>query len=67
MKIGYKLRVVGKLKKVIYPDDFFERDDAIEDSNGALLCPICRCCALKEVDSGWICLGGCSASTRHAA
>jgi len=40
MKIGYKIRVAGKLRNVIYPDDFFEHHEAVEGSNGSLLCPV---------------------------
>ena len=69
MKFAFRAQVAGKRRRFLYPDDFFDREEGFEDLNGALLCPVCGCCALKEVEpnleSGWVCLGGCTRSVRH--
>ena len=65
MKFAFTAQVAGKPRRVLFPDDFFDREEACEDSNGAVLCPVCGCCALKQINFGWVCLGGCSLKTRH--
>ena len=70
MKIGFRALVAGKRRKLLYPDNFFEREDGFEDSNGAVLCPVCGCCELKQIEPAWesgsVCLGGCTRIVRHA-
>ena len=69
MKVSFRAQVAGKRRRLVYPDNFFEREEGFEDLNGALLCPVCRCCALKEIEpaleSGWVCVGGCTRTVRH--
>lgn len=69
MKLGVRAQVAGKRRKLLYPENFFDREDGLEDLNGALLCPVCGCCALKQIEPdlepGYVCLGGCTRSVRH--
>jgi hypothetical protein len=69
MKIGMRAVIAGKRRRLLYPDDFFDREEGFEDLNGALLCPVCTCCALTQVERvierGWARLSGCSRSVRH--
>jgi hypothetical protein len=58
MKLITRENVVGKRRRVVFPDDVFDREEAVEDSNGTVLCPTCGCCALKEIwGEHWVCLG----------
>jgi len=57
----------------------FEPEEGVIDTDGALLCPTCRCCSLKQVPKlfpnifgrpkevlVWVCSRGCTKTKSHA-
>ncbi len=57
----------------------FELEDGVIGEDGAVLCPTCRCCSLKQVPksfpdlfgrprelSVWVCSSGCTKTKSHA-
>src|SRR2546427_3539708 len=61
------------------PQWVFEQEEGIIDTDGALLCPTCGCCTLKQVPElflnlfgrprevlVWVCSRGCTKTKSHA-
>ncbi len=61
------------------PQWVFEPEEGVIDEDGAVLCPTCRCCSLKQVSrffpdlfgkpkevSVWVCSSGCTKTKQHA-